>query len=279
MRQPALGSFRKFLCVALSFAATPGEAWAHGDLHVQIATVTAEIGRKPDSAELHLQRGELHRVHEDWAKAMADFDRAEKLDSKLVAVALGRSRLHLVKQEYRSAVSEADRFLREHPHHPQALAVRARALAGDKQFEKAAEAWRLVIQSAPSPDVEPYYECSVALAAAGPSHTDAALRTIDDGLAKLGNVPALGLYGVELEVQRKRYDAALERLDRLEPKRGRKETWREKRGDILAGSGRKEEARMEYAKALKELEALPARNRETKASAAMATRLREKARQ
>jgi tetratricopeptide (TPR) repeat protein len=264
----------KLLGLALTFVAFPAELRAHGDLHEQIEKVTSEIDRKPDSAELYLQRGELYRVHEDWARALADFDRAEQLDAKLVTVVLGRSRLHLAKQEYKSAMAEADRFLKEYPRHPLALAVRARALAGEKRFEEAADTWLLVIQAAPSPDVEQYYERAHALGAAGPSHIDAALRAIDEGLAKLGNVPALGLYGVELEVQRKHYDAALERIDKLEPKRGRKETWREKRGDILDSAGRKDEARVEYARALAELEALPARSRSTKASTSLEARLR-----
>ena len=253
--------------------------FAHGELHEQIEGVTLKIRQKPENAELYLQRGELYRLHEDWALAAADFDRAEKMDPKLSVVWLGRARLFLARNEFKDAEKSVERFLESHPKHSGALEVRAHALFGQKRFTDAAESWRLVMQTAPSPDVEHYFRCAQALSAAGSKHTDDALKTLDEGLGKLGNVPTLGLYAVQLEVARKHYDAALERLDRLMPKSGRKETWREMRGDILASAGRNQEAQEEYAKALEELRALPGRLRLTKAGTDLEERLRRKVQQ
>ena len=111
---------------------------------------------------------------------------------------------------------------------------------------------------------------------AGPDSIGTGAADTDDGLAKLGKVPMLGLYAIQLEVERKRYDAALVRLDDMIPQTGRKETWLELRGDILASAGRKEEAQKAYAKALEELRALPARVRSTKASIGLEDRLKKK---
>ena len=65
--------------------------------------------------------------------------------------------------------------------------------------------WAMVIEKADNPDVEHYYERARALMAAGSEQTDAALKTLDGGLAKLGKVPTLGLYAIQLEVARKRF--------------------------------------------------------------------------
>jgi tetratricopeptide (TPR) repeat protein len=262
--------------LALGLADAP-EARCHGDVHARIDALTAEIAKKPEDANLYLQRGELHRVDEAWALAEADLDRAEKLNPQLATVFLARARLHLARGQHKDAQAAAEKFLGAYPKHPPALTARAQALAGQKRFVEAAEAWQEVIAAAPAPDVEHYYQRAQALIAAGAAHAEAALQTLDEGLAKLGNVPTLGLCAVELEVSRARYDAALERIDRLMPTTGRTETWRELRGDILAKAGKAEEARAEYAKALESMAALPPRTRSTKAGIALEERLRSKA--
>jgi tetratricopeptide (TPR) repeat protein len=255
----------------------PAVGFGHGDLHERIAVVTSEIKQQPANAELYLKRGELHGLHEEWKEAEADFDKAEKLDPKLVAVSLARSRVSLARKRFKEAQTDVERFLSAYPNHSIALIVRARALSGRKQFAESAKAWAMVIEQADHPDVEHFYERARVLVAAGPEQADAAIKTLDEGLAQLGNVPTLGLYAVQLEVVRKHYDAALERLDNMMPKTGRRETWLELRGDILASAGRKEEAEKNYAKALEELRALPARVRSTKASTGLEERLKKKA--
>ena len=88
---------------------------AHEGLDLQIARATREIEARPGCAELHLQRGELHRLHEDWAAAKADFDRAEKLDPKMTGVDLARGRLWLAAGDPKEAGKCLDRFLSRSP--------------------------------------------------------------------------------------------------------------------------------------------------------------------
>jgi predicted negative regulator of RcsB-dependent stress response len=149
-------------------------------------------------------------------------------------------------------------------------------LAEQERFADAAEAWRKALATAKSPDVELYFECGNALAAAGDDRIEDALRVFDDGLAKLGNVPTLALAAIELETRRGKYDAALERLDRAIPKTGRVETWIERRGDILARAGKGDEAKREYERALVAFAEAPERTRTTLAGKKLEERLREK---
>jgi tetratricopeptide (TPR) repeat protein len=276
LRRTCRVGLRRFAGVFALCLIVPTAAFAHGDLHERITAVTTEIRDQPNNAVLYLKRGELHGMHEEWAQAEADFDKAEKLDAKLINVSLARSRVLLARKRFKDAQAEVERYLSAQPKHSAALIIRAQAQAGQKQFAKAAETWAQVIETADRSDVEPYYERARALVAVGSDQTDAALKTLDEGLAKLGKVPALGLYAIQLEVARKRYDAALNRLDDMIPKTGRKETWLELRGDILASAGRKDESQKTYAKALEELQALPTRVRSTKASIGLEERLKKK---
>ena len=94
-----------------------------------------------------------------------------------------------------------------------------------------------------------------------------AIAGIDAAVERLGPIPALQLFAIELDVQQGRIDAALVRLDGLAARSPRKETWLARRGEILAQAGRPDEARTAYVAALAALEALPPAPRQTKAIA------------
>ena len=61
-------------------------------------------------------------------------------------------------------------------------------------------------------------------------------------IAALGEPVTLQLFAVDLEVQRERWDAALERIDRIAARSARQETWLLRRGEILEQAGRSEAA-------------------------------------
>ena len=248
-------------------------ALAHGDLHEQIASVTAQIQKNPESAELVLKRAELHRVHEDWPGAAADYDRAAQLAPGLAVVHLGRGKMLLSQGRFDEAKAELDKFLAGNSGQVDGLVTRARSemkrgnpLASAVDFARA-------IALSPRPEPEYYLERAQALAAAGGEHVTEALRCLDDGMAKLGNLPALGLCAIELEVKRNEFDPALSRLERLSAISPRKEAWLERRGDILRLANRPDQAQQAYRQALAAMAALPARARETKATAELQKRL------
>src|SRR4051794_9110121 len=71
--------------------AVPTNVRAHGDLDLRIAVMSVELRTAP-TASLYLQRGELHHEHGDFTAALADYDRAAKLDPHLDAVSFCRAR-------------------------------------------------------------------------------------------------------------------------------------------------------------------------------------------
>src|SRR5678810_237149 len=81
------------LSIAICVALLPSFVNAHEGLHEQIAAITAKIKRDPKNASLYLQRGELQRLHRDWSRAAADYDRAAGLQPSLKIVDLARGKM------------------------------------------------------------------------------------------------------------------------------------------------------------------------------------------
>ena len=267
---------RPLVCLACIAIAHPG--FGHGDLHLQIEQVTAEIAGQPENAELYLRRGELHRAHGDPRSAVADYDRVTALNPQLAAVDLARARLLLASGAYRAAIEAINRFLGSEPNRSDALITRARARHQLRDFLEAAADFTAAINHAPRPEPEYYLERAHALTAAGPEHGGAALAGLKEGLVRLANPITLVLAALDLEIAHGRYDDALGRIDRAMASLPRKAPWIERRGDILAKAGREGDARRAFAEALAEIEQMPAQRRSTAANLALEQRLREKVR-
>lgn len=252
--------------MALGFllsALATGHASAHGDLHEQIAEVTRQIARRPGDAPLYVKRGELHRFHGEIRAALADYDRAARLDPALAEVDLGRGKAFLDAGRPAPARASLERFLERRPDHADARVSLARALVklrlpsdADAQYAQA-----IRLSGRPKPDL--YFERATALASAG--RLEAAVRVVDEGVALLGPLAALEDLGVSLERRRRNYDAAIARLDRIAAGKTRRETWLARRGEILAEAGRTSEARESLLAARESIESLPERLRRTRA--------------
>lgn len=260
--------FLEFNLFASSFA------FAHGPLDEQIASLTRQIELYPDSAALYLERGELHRHHQDWPSALADYHCADSLDSSFDLAELCRGRMLLDAGWLEKARSALDEFLTKHPNDGEGLLTRARALVQLAEHLAAARDYGKAIKNLQTPQPEYFLECAQAFENAGLEHFQAALQIIDDGVRQLGQVVTLELFAIELEVKLQRYDAALARLEKVAAQSARKEKWLLRRGEILRMAGREDEARRTFALALKEIDSLPSARRYTKSMVDLEKRLR-----
>ncbi|MDQ5858240.1 MAG: tetratricopeptide repeat protein [Acidobacteriota bacterium] len=252
------------LTLLLSAFAT-GRAAAHGDLHDQIAEVTRQIARRPDDARLYVKRGELHRFHGEATEALSDYDRAARLDPALAEVDLGRGKTLLEAGRPAQARAALGRFLARRPDHADARLTLARVLVRLRLPREADAEYARAIDLVGRPKPDLYFERSTVLASAG--RLDAAIRVIDEGIARLGPLAALEDLGVSIERRRGNYDGALARLDRMTVGKTRREAFLARRGEILADAGRPEEARASLLAARESIESLPTRLRRTRAIA------------
>lgn len=252
-------------------------AIAHGPIQEQIATLTNQIEEDPQNAALYLKRGELHSHHREWDAAMADYERAAQLDPGLDGVDLARGKTLLQAAQFSQAKSALDRFLANHPDHPEALTTRARVLVKLGQNTAAVEDYTRAItqwERLGRPNPEFYFERARTLATEGGAPLDEALRGLDEGIKRLGPLVTLQLEAISLELAHKRYDAALARLETIAAQSLRKERWVARRGEILEQAGRAAEARLAYEQALAAIESIPARHRATEATVKLEARIR-----
>jgi len=251
-----------------------GDLFAHGDLHEQIAAVTRQLEKDPKNAELYLKRGELHRAHQDWDQAQADYDRAISLDPGLTVIDFTRGRMFLEANWPHSAKVCLDRFLLKHTNHVEGFIARARTLVKLEKPLDAAHDFTIAIRYAAAGRPELYIERSQALASAGEKHSAEALRGLDEGIERLGPLVTIQLQAIDLELKRRQFDAALARLEKIAAQSPRKETWLARRGEILLQAGRREEARAAYEQALKALDTLPPGRRNVPAMTELERRIR-----
>jgi predicted Zn-dependent protease len=262
-------------CLLLAFLVGPRlDVLAHGDLHEQIKQVTDQIAKDPKNAELYLKRGELHRAHQEWDQAQADYDRAVSLDPGLFPVDFARGRMFLEAGWPWSAKVSLDRFLRRQTNHVEALATRARALVKLQLRLDAVRDYTAAIKYASTGRPELYIERAQALASEGDAHFAEALRGLDEGMQKMGSLVTLQLYAIDVELKRKNVDAALQRLDKIAEQSPRKETWLARRGEILQQAGRKEEADKAYRAALDAMATLPPARRNVPAMIELEKRIK-----
>lgn len=248
--------------------------YVHDGIYEQLAQVTLQIRQQPNDAALYLRRGELHRLHRDWVAALADFDRAERLNPKLIESELFRGRMWLDAQRPRQAKQSLDRFLKTKPENAEGWLLRARAFEQMKRHRQAAADFTRAIDLMPRAKPDFYVERAQAQMAGG--KLAEALRGLDEGMVGLGRIVTLQLPAIEIELQLRRWDDALARLDQLSSQSARKETWLARRGEILLQAGRRSEAHEAFNSALQAIEALPPQWRQIRATQDLEKQLRQR---
>ena len=247
---------------------------AHGDLHEQIEEISRRIRRAP-SAELFLKRGELHRAHQDFEPALADYDAAERRRPGMEAVLFCRGRTLFEAGRFAPARASLDRFLQAKPEHAEGYLMRARVNAALKDFGAAVKDFDRVIELAPGAGPDQFLERAQAQGAQG--DFDGAIKVLDEAMLRIGPLFTLQAQAVEVERTRKSFDAALGRVDDILAQAQRKESWLMEKGAILEEAGRPEEAQRSYQAALAAIEALPPHLHATKATQEIESRSRLRA--
>jgi tetratricopeptide (TPR) repeat protein len=260
------------LVVAATLVCVSTKARAHGDVHERINLLTAQIAQKPSNAPLYFERAELYRVDGDFTNALADFDRAAKIDPSLKRVDFCRGRVLFEAGREREALAPLNKYLAAKPEDSEAYTTRARTLRKIGNFKPAAEDYTTAIALTRIPSPELYIERAECFRGLG--KLDDAIHGLDEGIRKFGPLVTLELPAIDLEVVLKRYDAALARIEKVSARWQRKETWLVRRAEVLKRAGREAESKKSYADALAALDRLPPAHRNTRASLELETRIR-----
>ena len=268
LRLPAAALFAAWVALA------PRAAFAHGEMHEQIASIDRQISAQPEHAELYLRRAELRRMHREWDAAERDYAQAIKLDPALTDVLWLRARSLLEAGKPAAALSDLDVYVAQFPNQLIAQLTRARTLAALGRNGHAAFAYASLLERLPQPQPDYYVEQWNAQQAAG--HSPAAqLVALEKGLLTLGSVPVLEDAALGVELRAKQWDAALARLDRQSATAARKERWLYRRGLVLAEANRNDQAAIAFGASLDQIDRLPPGLRGLRATASLAEQVRE----
>jgi tetratricopeptide (TPR) repeat protein len=267
------GSWLAAIGVGVTLALSP-PCWAHQQIGLKLEQLDTEIAEHPIDADLYVQRGELYRLNREWALAEVDFRKAVGLkpDNPDLQFHLGRLWFEAGRPE--RARAALDRFVAARPNHVEGLVIRGRVLGAlDEPLAAAADYDRVIARLDP-PEPEHYLQRARWLIAEGDPHVDAALRGIDEAIARLGPLVTLVAFAIDVEAGRGRHDAALARVASLPSALADRPNWLVRRGDVLRAGGRDREALAAYAAALASIEGLSAKRRTVRATVALEMRLR-----
>lgn len=252
--------FRFTILLSLALlAAGPDRVLAHEDLTARILLLTAQISTNQNNVDALIQRGDMYRLHGNWAEARNDYAAAEKLAPDSGAILLSRAQLHVDMGEYPAARVALDQFLARFPTNSVALLGRARVLARLGERPAAIADYSRAITVAASPQPEEFLER--ASLQASEFGVDEAIQGLDEGLARLGWVVTFQKAAIDYELKRQRPDQAAVRLETIIARANRKESWLAWKGEILLAAGKPQEAQEVFDAALKAIDALPPRMR------------------
>ena len=239
--------------------AQPDGAVAHPAEVERIAILTGRIEARPQDPHLYIDRGAAYSHDGKYALAMEDLKKAAQLgDPVLVAYELGL--LHFRRGELEQAKSELDRFLERFPNHARALEQRARVFAERGESAAAAADYERFFVVTPRPN--PGSFLSAAKLFAEEEDPDVALGMLDRGVDRLGVIPQLQQYAIELELRADRVDRAVARLETLEAALGDAPDWHVQMAELLIRMDRLAVARRHLSnatRALGEMRETPAR--------------------
>ena len=228
---------------------------AHPGAHASIAHYSQMIEQQPESYGLYIQRGIAYSNDGQYPAALADLNlAAERGDPVLVSFDLGV--LHYRMGEFEVARKYFDAYLRKFPGHATCLEYRARLLRDQGAYEASVADFKRMFALLERPNPGHYVSVAEMISSRGEAGISPALDILDSGNAKLGLTPQLQQYAIQLELQRKRPDLAVERMRALEPMLGNSPEWKVAMAELYIQTGQIEQASSLLNGATRQLESL-----------------------
>lgn len=219
-------------------------SYGHGAYHEVVTELTQVLATSPDDAGLRFKLACAHQEHEEWALALAELERVERLAPGVHETGFVQGQALATGGHWQAAKPVLDEFLAAHPDHAGALAQRARVQVRLQQPLAAVADFQEALKKAADPDDDLYLEAAEVLISMG--QTKPALVLIRQGVERLGPVPILVTRLLELAQAQGDYDLALECVDTLQKSAVQAEPWMARRAQILTQAQRLPEAKIAW---------------------------------
>jgi predicted Zn-dependent protease len=256
-------NFRAWSLAGLLLALQAGPVFGHGGLHELIDAQTNAVEKSPSDASLRFELANLHAQHGDLKLALKNLDRVDALAPGKFLTDLSRGEAYFIARDFAKTKTALDRQLGSHPESVRAWLLRARAERELGQQTASVADYREALKRTSAPEPDLVQEVAGALAAAG--HKEEAAEVLAAGIERLGKIPSLVLRAIDLEIEMKKFDAALRRIDQARQDAPRPEPWMARRAAVLAKAGRLEESRAAWKALLEHLDSLPENERTSRA--------------
>lgn len=113
----------------------------------ELEHVTTAVRLQPKRPELRYQLGRLHGTRGEYARALAQFDKALRLDPTLVPPVIGKAVVHELRRDYERARALLEPLMRDHPESADVAMVYLRLLLHDDEADRAIEIGRPVVEA------------------------------------------------------------------------------------------------------------------------------------
>jgi tetratricopeptide (TPR) repeat protein len=261
-RNTATARWRMALCLTALLSCC-GTTMAHGPLHERLAHANQKIKNDPTNATHYTARAELSFEHADFAATLRDLDQAKALGDAGAKATLLRARTLSAQGKHDSAIELATTCIEDAVSPAHALAVRADLFQAMGKLAEAATDLQSAVDASEKPSVQLFLKCAGLHETSG---DDQAARTcLERARASFPKSSVLQVALCDLVIRQGAHEDALKMLDDLIAQSPRAERWLVRKADILATTGRHDDAAQAARAALALIEALPPRHRNTPA--------------
>ena len=230
------------LVLAASLLWLNSDCQAHAAIETQLSRITALIERHPEAQSLYMHRAALYQDHGRLKRAEADLRQAARLGDPVNSDFL-LGKLYYARGDHQRALDRFANYLRRHPNHDLSLLFSARAARESERTSLAIGFFDAYFAGAANPHPGEYLSAARLRRMLWPHDVAPALDLLDQAMKRIGLVPQLQRFAIELEMQRQNFAGAISRWQTLEPVFGRSPHWLFEAAQIYHVMGEKKAAR------------------------------------
>lgn len=221
-----LRSFQVFLAIIIMT-----KSFAHGDLHELIESISQEIKKHPDSAELFLTRANYYRLHKEFEKSHQDIDSAIAL-KPTIETRLVRSLIYIDCDNYLLADSCINSLIEDIGFNTKAYHVKTIILKQQKKYNEALSFQKKILYNSFHLTPDDYYEAYKLYEFVYPEWPDSVFLMLNDGREKMGDIPFFDDLEFNISIETSAYEKAHKIADKNIKKTERKEFWYAKKAKV-----------------------------------------------
>lgn len=259
MLPQSLRIFRCLVFACLAASCPIERADAHGTFHEQAEAIAEALRERPDDPSLLHRLAVVNLEHGHWDVALTHLARIDTVAPGKIVTDFLRGRALAAGGNFAEAKARLDAYIAVQPENPVAFITRARVASELGDAPQAAADAVAALAATPQPEPDLYFEVAGFLLSAGRGGD--AIRTLEQGITKLGPIPALIDRAIELELALDRTADAIARSSA----RATTPVTRATHAALLARAGRSAEARAAWQALRTELTALPPLDRSSHA--------------